>query len=168
MEPLIKQKPAGTASGLSSGNEETGESRRDKNKGESVEDKERRYAKELADELQTEDYVNYFLKSSNQTHGEYTNRIKHFVRKLDGKISASQLRNVFPAIKTETDPQRLVLLRPQLAYISGKAEKNDKQRKLIFLLDQMINEIKTEAQLKTFQYFFEAIIAYHKYYGENS
>ena len=167
MEPQSKLNPTAGSSGRRGGKREKSDSRRD-NKNESVEAKERRFAMELAAELQTDEYVNYFLESSNQTHAEYTNRIKHFVRKLDGKISSSQLRNVFPAIKTETDPQRLVLLRPQLAYISGKADKNDKQRKLIFLLDQMINSIKTDAQLKTFQYFFEAIIAYHKYYGENS
>ncbi len=137
------------------------------NKKKNIEELERDFKIQLAKELQTEDYVTFFLNSDKQKLSQYIDGIKSFVKSVGDNISTSQLRNVFPAIKTETDYQQLARLRPQLAYISGKADK-DEQRKLIYLLDQMIVNITSADQLKAFQYFFEAIIAYHKYYGGKS
>ncbi len=134
---------------------------------ESIEDRESRYERELKRDLKSEGYVDYYLRTKTQLVPEYIEGIQSFVKSVGDNISTSQLRNVFPAIKSESDFSRLARLRPQLAYISGKSDK-DEQRKLIYLLDQMIVKITSPDQLKAFQYFFEAIIAYHKYYGGKS
>ncbi|MFN3394132.1 MAG: type III-A CRISPR-associated protein Csm2, partial [Candidatus Thermochlorobacter sp.] len=41
----------------------------------------------------------------------------------------------------------------------------DDVKEVMVLFDDLIEQVKTQEQLKAFQDFFEAIIAYHKFYG---
>jgi len=80
------------------------------------------------------------------------------------KITSSQLRNIFSKLKPETSIQKVMLLRPQLAYIGGRTDSKE-LKELVFILETLIKRIDDSAKLQSFKEFFEAIIAYHKYYG---
>lgn len=98
------------------------------------------------------------------------------------KLSTSQIRSIFDEVrqiqaqwKMGSDQQqiawrRLVLLKPKMAY---RAKKNDKGvPELVAVLDPALDEVlrgkDRDQQLAHFQRFvdfFEAILAYHRYYG---
>jgi CRISPR type III-A-associated protein Csm2 len=80
-------------------------------------------------------------------------------------ISSSQLRNIFSRVKRVEKISELYSLRPKLAYVYGRPNTKDEMKKLIVLLDDQIKKVKNEKQLEKFKSFFEAIIAYHKFYG---
>lgn len=79
------------------------------------------------------------------------------------KITSSQLRNVFLLVKRCKEPKELVHIRPKLAYIGGRAENNE-TKEIVFLLEELVKEVDNVEKLKNLQSFFEAIIAYHKYF----
>lgn len=91
------------------------------------------------------------------------------------KLSTSQIRNIFSDVKRmksyEENRNELLLLRPKLAYVAGRHGKR-KDNKLIGpvadlskVLSECIKKINDETSFKNFQHFFEAILAYHRYYG---
>ena len=102
-----------------------------------------------------------------------------FVEKLGKKlkakgVSASQLRNIYGEImriklkgynENQTD---FKLLKPKVAYnygrINNKREK-DGFKEFVDVFNQAHNSVKDEKSFENFQKFFEAILAYHKYYG---
>lgn len=80
------------------------------------------------------------------------------------KLSTSQIRNVFNEVKQmRYDPDKLNLLRPKLAYTAGRHKGN--VMKLQEVLDTGIVKVDSEEKFLYFQQFFEAILAYHRYYG---
>ncbi|HIH70049.1 type III-A CRISPR-associated protein Csm2 [Methermicoccus shengliensis] len=89
-------------------------------------------------------------------------------------VSTSQIRNVFSEVKAmrSYDPHRLNLLRPKLAYTAGRhgRRKNGKLTGEIVdlqkILDHAIRKVNGEERFRNFQRFFEAILAYHRYYGK--
>ncbi|KKL79011.1 hypothetical protein LCGC14_2019110 [marine sediment metagenome] len=83
------------------------------------------------------------------------------------KISTTQIRGIFQQVKRlsddfETSRIPLNLLRPKLAYQTGRFEVLEPLTKV---LTHMIKNVKDDTTLKGFKDFFEAIIAYHKAYG---
>jgi len=83
------------------------------------------------------------------------------------RISTSQIRAIFQKVKRlpdnyETSRNDLNLLRPKLAYQTGRYSQ---LRPLKEIIDTLIKEINNDETLKGFKEFFEAIIAYHKSYG---
>jgi CRISPR-associated protein Csm2 len=86
-------------------------------------------------------------------------------REKKENISSSQLRNIFSRVKRVEKISELYSLRPKLAYVYGRPNTKDEMKKLIVLLDDQIKKVKNEKQLEKFKSFFEAIIAYHKFYG---
>jgi len=95
----------------------------------------------------------------------------------DNELSTSQIRNIFSETKRmrsyEKNKNELILLRPKLAYIAGRHGKKDRRTgKLVGpvpdlskVLDECIKKIHNETHFKNFKDFFEAILAYHRYYG---
>jgi len=79
------------------------------------------------------------------------------------KITSSQLRNIFLIIK-KSKMDNLMLVRPKLAYVAGRAD-NDETKELVFLFEELIKAVNDEEKLKNLKLFFEAVIAYHKYFG---
>ncbi|MCS6968716.1 MAG: type III-A CRISPR-associated protein Csm2 [Cytophagales bacterium] len=95
------------------------------------------------------------------------------------KLTTSQLRRFFGQLKRlqamgydHEDKQHLLMLKPQLAYAAGRADKDAKIRDFARVLERMITEVEKatseEDAKKRFQNFVnltEAIVAYHKIEG---
>ncbi len=89
-----------------------------------------------------------------------------FVRKYGKDITTHQLRNIFQEIKKAKDLASLKLIRPNLAYIAGRLEgKAENAKSFVAFIDSLIKEVKDESQLENFKDFMEAVVAYHKFYG---
>ena len=108
---------------------------------------------------------------------EYAKKLAHFMvdSKKDGeKVSSSQLRNIYGEVmrikqkgfnKGKTD---FLLLKPKVAYNYGRIKNSQqKERFKVFLND--FNKahalVESEKTFDNFHKYFEAILAYHKYYG---
>lgn len=91
--------------------------------------------------------------------------IEKFVSTEGEHLSTSQLRNIYDKAKKMTNMNELKLIRPNLAYIAGRS-KNDKEKGLLAFIDLLITRIDSEQKVKEFHIFFEAVVAYHKYYGK--
>jgi CRISPR type III-A-associated protein Csm2 len=118
----------------------------------------------------TNDYVELILgdiKFNGEGYNDYIDRVKRFIydRKNYDNMTASQLRNIFARVQKINSHQKLCLLRPKLAFIAGKSDTTHAMKTMIFLLDQLIANVDDGEKLKQFKAFYEAVIAYHKYYG---
>jgi CRISPR-associated protein Csm2 len=107
---------------------------------------------------------------------KYLDSIKNYVKNVSNIISTRQLRNIFTEISkikaTKEGINNLELLRIKLAYIAGRSETNNKQKNNVIRdfysnLDELIKNVHTTNDLEIFKDFFEAIIAYHKYFKPN-
>jgi CRISPR-associated protein Csm2 len=107
-------------------------------------------------------YEDFLLNPPEERYEKYLNDIKSYVRARVRKITTHQLRNIFSRVKRARRPHDLAILRPQLAYIAGRAE-HEEMRELVQLLDDLIRRVD-EKTLEGFKHFYEAIIAYHKFY----
>jgi len=109
------------------------------------------------------------LTNERRDENVYLDNVKKMVEQLIGPrkedISSSQLRNVFSRVRKMKEPKELYLLRPKLAYIYGRPNSKDGMKKLIIILDELIPKVDNKDKLEKFKSFFEAIIAYHKFYG---
>ncbi len=107
-------------------------------------------------------YVNAIL--SPRDYNGYIDNIKSYVEKNKDKISTSQLRNIFSKVKEVKEPRNLTMLRPKLAYVVGR---QTGMKELVYLLDELIKKVNKD-NLNQFKDFFEAIIAYHRYFNPTS
>lgn len=97
----------------------------------------------------------------------------------DGKVKTSQIRNVYGVINGiraeyhkdgkygSSIERRLVLLKPKLAYAVGR--NNDIRPFYVFMVratDGVVKSKKQEEALRNFFDLIEAVVAYHKFYGE--
>ncbi|MDI6916957.1 MAG: type III-A CRISPR-associated protein Csm2 [Thermoplasmatales archaeon] len=96
-------------------------------------------------------------------------------------IETSQIRNVFSEVKSlqlewkkskkyENVERRLFLLKPKLAYATGKARERHRdlgpfKQTMDWAVNGVVNSPNHEIALNKFFDFVEAIVAYHKYYG---
>jgi CRISPR-associated protein Csm2 len=110
------------------------------------------------------------------------------VKKDNGKlnetnsVSTSQVRNIYGTSKkiemvldeknTEELYNKLVLLKPKMAYVNGRVNKDSKKVKsrglvtLVKCLTYAIDQINADyGRMQNFFHFFEAILAYHKAEG---
>jgi len=128
---------------------------------------EERFDEEIKQEINS-DYNNFFKAlQSNENYNEDINKLKSFMKSLltrSDNITASQLRNIFSVAKKAKKKEDLFVMRPKIAYAYGRAEKSE-LKKLLFFLDKQIQNIVEDSDVKKFQELFEAIVAYHKYYG---
>jgi CRISPR-associated protein Csm2 len=81
-----------------------------------------------------------------------------------GKISPSQLRNIYALLRSPKTAVELRLQRPKLAYIAGK-EESKAIGELVSLLDDVIQKVDEDRQLPAFRSFVESIVAYHRYFN---
>jgi len=99
---------------------------------------------------------------------EMINVIERFVDEKcnDKYIKTSQLRNIYSKLlKIKDDNVKGVqLLRPKLMYVAAR-QKNREAKSIVLFLNDIIKKIRTKEQLRSFKMFFEAIVAYHKFYS---
>ena len=119
-----------------------------------------------------DDYVALILgdtKLSGDGYNDYIDRVKRFMchKQNYKKMTTSQLRNIFARVQKIESKRyyKLYLLRPKLAFIAGRSDTTNQMKTMIFLLDQLISNVDSPEKLEQFQAFYEAVIAYHKYYG---
>lgn len=128
---------------------------------------EERFDEEIKKEFD-DDYSNFYKAlQSKENYNEDINKLKSFMKSLlsrSDNITASQLRNIFSVAKKAKKKEDLFVMRPKIAYAYGRAEKSE-LKKLLFFLDKQIQNIVDDSDVKKFQELFEAIVAYHKYYG---
>ena len=80
------------------------------------------------------------------------------------RLSNSTIRKIYEWIDNIKDPTNIVFIKPKLAYLQG--------RKLIGkniynFLTKVIDRINNKTELDNFKDFFEAIVAYNKYWEVN-
>ena len=90
---------------------------------------------------------------------------------LARNLTTSQIRNIYGAVKKmqmkEFDAHKFAMLKPKLAYAAKRARSQGADR-LKDELTAAINVVGSDAEkFPRFVDFFEAILAYHKYYGGN-
>ncbi len=109
-------------------------------------------------------YTRLILDFEKQEYNELVTKTKAYVESNARNITTSQLRNIFGKVLRAKEPFDAYQLRPKLAYVAGRADKWQ-MKELIFLFDELICEIKNKKQLDNFKFFFESIIAYHRYFN---
>lgn len=132
-----------------------------------VQNEEEQFNTDLKDHFDV-NYDKFFRTlQSKENYNEMINKLKSFMHSLlkrPENITSSQLRNIFTVAKKAKSKNDLFIMRPKIAYAYGRAEKEE-LKKLLFFLDKQIQNVVEDDDVKKFQELFEAIIAYHKYYG---
>ena len=88
------------------------------------------------------------------------------------KLTTSQIRNILDDVqrmkKEDIESGKHELLRPKLAYIAGKSDKNNYSiRGLREILDFALQNVgKDFNKFENFRNFFEAIVGYHRFYSK--
>jgi CRISPR-associated protein Csm2 len=106
---------------------------------------------------------------------EFGKYLTEDVKKEDGKgikikaMTTTQLRKFFGEVKriemNEFDLSEFIMLNPLLAYATGREKEETKLKDFQEQMSTAIREVKDEKDFKNFVNIFEAIVAYHKYYG---
>jgi CRISPR-associated protein Csm2 len=109
-------------------------------------------------------YAELLKISGTQNLDAVLKSIEDFVLKYGVKVSTSQLRNVYDKVTKAKSVNELKLIRPQLAYIAGRATiDKDNVKKFLAFLDSLIKLVDSEDKRKEFKTFFESVVAYHKF-----
>ena len=102
------------------------------------------------------------------------NKFAQFLAKSDqdGKaMSTTQLRRFYGEVKriqlNGYDSTEVKLLKPKLAYAVGRNKKDSKIKDFYNIISVAIDNINDESSFGSFIKMFEAIVAYHKLYGNN-
>ncbi|MBZ4677010.1 MAG: csm2 [Anaerophaga sp.] len=109
-----------------------------------------------------------FTKGNNpEETGKTIENLKNFVLKNGKDISISQVRNLYSKARAAKNEIELQLLRPQIAYMVARQQtyKKESVRKFFLLQDNLISK---GISLSDFLKVFEAIVAYHKYFGKKN
>jgi len=90
------------------------------------------------------------------------------MREKNVKLSSSQIRNILDDVQRmkEFDPNKLMRLRPKLAYAAGKTRQDNSLRQLQPIIDKAIEKTNTKEKFSNFKDFFEAIVGYHRYHSK--
>jgi CRISPR-associated protein Csm2 len=85
------------------------------------------------------------------------------------KLSSSQIRGILDDVQSmkKLNWQKLQLLRPKLAYITGKNKDSVSLKELQIILDNAIELVSgDEKKFENFKNFFEAIVGYHRFHSK--
>lgn len=110
------------------------------------------------------EYVELILEPHRHGYNDFIARVKDFVENRARQITTHQLRNIFTRVRAAREPAHLFVLRPQLAYVAGRSDRSE-MRELVVLLDDLIQAVNSPERVAAFRDFYEAVIAYHKYYN---
>ncbi len=97
--------------------------------------------------------------------GVLIDAIKEFVQAYYKGISSHQLRKLFDLVRRAESWKDVQLARPKFAYAQARLS-GPKGKEFISTLDYFMSQIKGDegGQVKHFKSFFEALVAYHKFY----
>jgi len=126
---------------------------------------------EIAKKLKT---LNSMLAINAEDLVKYADKAGYFLAK-EIKLTTSQIRRFLDAVnsirydsigKEETYPykDRVLLLKPKLAYAAGRDNKNQVKH-FMTLLDPCMDRVTDGKDFERFHQLVEAIVAYHKYHG---
>lgn len=92
-------------------------------------------------------------------------------REKKQKLTTSQIRNILDDVQrmkeNDIKANKLELLRPKIAYISGKNKDSWALCELQNILDVAIQFVEGDfKRFENFRNFFEAIVGYHKFYSK--
>lgn len=107
-------------------------------------------------------------------YDEYIKKAKVYAEYLKKNgLTTSQIRRVYSEIMLANDVITLKRLRPRLAYIQGRNQKNKAINSLLEIVDLglanlQISEDDSEEniEIKSLKEFMETIVAYLKYFGD--
>lgn len=120
--------------------------------------------KELFKEIDQETdtlFPDMFKKDQSIKLVEIAEALGYYLAKVPKeKLSVSQIRNVYARVKEKYEPSEVHLLRPLLAYAARKKEVKPLQK----ILDKALQKVD-KYTYDGFRHFFQAILAYHRYYG---
>jgi CRISPR-associated protein Csm2 len=109
-------------------------------------------------------YSELLKMSTTEKLDDVLKSIERFVLDFGVKVSTSQLRNVYDKVAKTKSINELKLIRPQLAYIAGRATTDkDNIKKFLAFIDSLIKLVDSEEKRKEFKTFFESVVAYHKF-----
>lgn len=110
-------------------------------------------------------YPAAILEVKKDAYNAHIDKVKGYMDRNAKHISTSQLRNIFSRVRNVRDPAGLFALRPKLAYVSGREEKNEAMKTMLYLLDRLIVAVNDQVKLERFKEFMESLVAFHKYWG---
>ena len=98
---------------------------------------------------------------SAEDYDKFCDMTKQYVNKNEfrNNITTSKIRNIFSAVQNAKTIKDIKMLRPKLAYLSGR---DNKTRFFMTDLDNLVKKVNSVDELKSFKQFFEAIICYKK------
>ena len=88
-------------------------------------------------------------KNSGDILNDIIDKTEFFVRRNGRLLTTSQLRNIYAKIKPETNPNKAILLRPKLAYISARQRRNEAKIIPDFISEQLRLVDGNEDRLKS-------------------
>lgn len=109
--------------------------------------------------------LNKYAKERAKTYAPQNGREKK------QKLTSSQIRNILDNVQRmkQADVERgeLELLRPKLAYASGRNKDSWALRELREILDYAVELVENDyRRFENFRNFFEAIVGYHRFYSK--
>jgi len=116
-----------------------------------------------SDESVFDDLLN--LQKSQQIDKIFTH-IEKYVKHYTVSVTTTQLRNIYNEIVKIESIGDLKLIRPHLAYVAARQEK-DEAKEFMTFIDLLIQKVNTNDELDSFKKTMEAIVAYHKFYAKN-
>lgn len=90
-------------------------------------------------------------------------QLENFIKEVSSGLTTSQLRNVYGRILDAKDLLALQLIRPNLAYVAAR-NKDVKAKKVMALIDFLIQTVNEPKKHKSFNKVMEAMVAYHKFH----
>lgn len=96
-----------------------------------------------------------------EEYDEFCNLTKEYVndKEFKNNITTSKIRNIYSAVQNAKTIKEIKMLRPKLAYLSGR---DNKTRDFMTDLDKLIKQISNDDQVNNFKQFFEAIVCYKR------
>lgn len=109
-------------------------------------------------------------------YDNYINNAKAYADYLKNNgLTTSQIRRVYSEIMSAKDVMTLKRLRPRLAYIQGRNQKNRAIESLLDIVDLGLADLQIKEddseeniEIKSLKEFMETIVAYLKYYGDKN
>jgi CRISPR type III-A-associated protein Csm2 len=90
--------------------------------------------------------------------------LQNYIKQEGKKVNSSQLRNIFSKVLQAEKKIDIQLIRPKLMYVAAR-QTSKEAKKVIEFLEKVASKVENDAQVKNFQTFMEAFVAYHKYFN---